>query len=145
MLKNSIMKKYFRIYKRFIENALSYQAQRRGDTWMKMFLNLLWLGMLFLFINVFFEHTQSFAGWSKEEVYLLTFFWIFVDETMILLFEQNIAGIPDIVTDGVLDVYLTKPANTLFLVTTQKILPFSLYRLLLQGILFIGFLSSYPN
>lgn len=139
------MKKYLRIYQRFFENALSYQAQRRGDTWMKLFLNILWLGMLFLFINVFFEHTQSFAGWSKEEVYLLAFFWICADEIMILFFEQNVTNIPDTVTDGGLDLYLTKPVNTLFLVSTQKILLFSSYRLILQMILFWGFLSRHPD
>src|SRR3989338_3505455 len=139
------MKKYFLIYKRFIENALSYQAQRRGDTWMKMFLNILWIGMLFLFINVFFEHTQSFAGWSKEEVYLLTFFWVCVDETMILLFEQNLRGIPNLVTDCGLDLHLTKPINTLFLTSSQKILLFSLYRLILEGVLLFGFLAYHPH
>ncbi len=139
------MKKYLRIYKRLLENALSYQAQRRGDTWMKLFLNILWIGMLFLFINVFFEHTQSFAGWSKEEVYLLTFFWICIDEIMILFFEQNLTAIPDIVTDGGLDLYLTKPVNTLFLVSTQKVLLFSLYRLILEGALLLGFLTYYPH
>lgn len=134
------LRHHLRIYRIIVENAVSYEAQYRKDTIAKMVLNILWLGMLFVLIEIVFTHTASFAGWSKEAVYLLMLFWAIADEIDIAFFNQ-VSFIPDYITDGALDGLLIKPANTLFLATVNLRMK-AIYRLVTElvvagGVFFI--------
>jgi len=127
-----MIKKYLRVYKVFIENAFSYDVQYRGDTILKLISNMLWVGMLFLTIEIIFSHTTSIVGWSKQEVYLMTVIWVIADELFSGLFSANIFKISNYVTDGELDVLITKPISTLFIVSNKHIMLRAFYRLLMQ-------------
>ncbi|MEK7084049.1 MAG: ABC-2 family transporter protein [Patescibacteria group bacterium] len=124
--------KYLRIYNVLLKNAVSYEAQYRGDTWLKLFVNVIWIGMLATIIEVIFRQTPAIGGWEKPEVYLLTILWVIADEWYTALFKGNIWDIPNVITDGKLDVLLTKPAHVLFLVMTKIIYLHSFYRFLTQ-------------
>lgn len=125
-----------RIYRVIAQNAVSYEVQYRKDTIAKMVLNILWLGMLFVLIEIVFTHTASFVGWSKEAVYVLMLFWAIADEIDIAFFNQ-VSFIPDYITDGTLDGLLIKPANTLFL-TTVNLRMKAVYRLVTELIVAAG-------
>lgn len=116
-----------KIYKAIAANAISYEAQYRKDTIAKVFLNVIWIGMLFVLIEIIFANTEALAGWSKQSMYLLMIFWMLIDEIDIAFFNE-IKSIPDYVTDGSFDKMLVKPANTLFL-TTVNLRMKALYRL----------------
>lgn len=127
-----MIKKYLNLYRIFLGNALSYESQYRLDTWLKLLTNVIWIAILFSIIEVIFNHTSAIAGWTKPEVYLLTVLWVLMDELFITLFRENFYNFSTLTTQGDLDFYLTKPVNTLFLVSTQKILARSAYRFLVQ-------------
>lgn len=127
---------HLRIYRAIAANAISYEVQYRKDTVAKMVLNLVWLGMLFLLIEIIFTHTASFAGWSKEAVYVLMLFWAVADELDIAFFNQ-VSFIPDYITDGTLDGLLIKPANTVFLATINLRMK-AVYRLITELIMAVG-------
>jgi ABC-2 type transport system permease protein len=129
------MKKYLKVYRVFLNNSISYISQYRKDTWIKIFLNVLWLLTIFITIEVIFGQTKEILGWNKEEVYLLTVVWIIVDETYLFLFGASLEKIPDLITRGDLDFYLIKPINTLFLASTKLILVRSVYRLAIEFII----------
>ncbi len=128
-----MLRKYFNLYKTCIANSLSYEAEYRYDTLIKLFTNILWIGMMFITIEVIFSQTQSIGGWNKGEVYLMTVFWIIADEIFSMLFSKNLFGLSDLITDGDLDFYLTKPVAPLFLVSTRFLNIGGLYRLLIEG------------
>lgn len=133
-LEFNMLKKYFKIYRVFLNNSISYEAQYRKDTIIKFIVNLLWVGMMFVTIEIIYAHTNSIIGWSKADVYLMTVLWIIADELYVTLFGSNLTNIPNKITEGELDIYLTKPANALFLIS-GKILQ-------LRG--FMRFLSQIP-
>ncbi|OGH68498.1 MAG: hypothetical protein A3J66_00215 [Candidatus Magasanikbacteria bacterium RIFCSPHIGHO2_02_FULL_47_14] len=135
-------KKYLRIYSIFLKNAISYEAQYRKDTWIRLCFSVLWMGMTFLFVEVLFTHTESIGGWTKEHLYTLTFFWIFVDELTVTLFQKT-TEIPSLVTDGTLDFYFTKPVSALFLVTTERISVRGVWRLVIELALFVFFWAHF--
>lgn len=135
----NMFKKYLKIYQRLIANSLSYEAQYRHDTWIKMFANLLWVGMLFVIIEVIFSQTMAIAGWSKSEIYLLTVFWVMIDELYVTFFGNNIPNLSELITQGTLDSYLTKPLAPLFFVSCKIFLTRSFYRFLTQ-LLILGWL-----
>jgi ABC-2 type transport system permease protein len=129
------MRKYFRIYACFIKNSFSYETQQRADTLIKLLVNFLWIGLLFLTIQIFFTYTTGFNGWTKEQVYLMTTFFILADELFIFLFRENFYTFSSMIVEGELDVHLTKPVNTLFLITTRRLLFRAFYRFLIQIII----------
>lgn len=136
------MKQYLRIYRIFINNALSYHAQYRSSTWLHFILHIFWLAMTLLLVSIFFEHTETIAGWKKEELYLMAIIWSLADQVSIIFFHQ-ITDLPDLITDGNIDGSLTKPANTLFLLTVSKINLFALYRVLGECMLLLWIVTHY--
>jgi ABC-2 type transport system permease protein len=129
------IKKYLRVFSVFLSNSISYEAQYRADTIIKLFVNLFWIGMLFTVITVIFSQTSTIAGWSKQEVYLMTVLWIIADEMYVMFFGSNLQNIPTMVVDGELDNYLTKPVSSLFLVSFKFFLMRSVYRVLIQFVI----------
>lgn len=120
---------YFRIYRIYINNAVSYHAQYRASTWLHFILHIVWLAMTLFLVSIFFEHIDAIAGWKKEELYLMAILWSLADQISIVFFN-NITNLPDLVTDGNLDGHLTKPASPLFTITLNKINIFALYKAL---------------
>lgn len=137
------LRHYLKIYRIFINNGFSYEAQYRADTWMKLISNLFYIALLFITIEVVFTQTGAISGWTKEEVYLMAIFWVMADELFIWLFRGGLEKIPDAIADGELDVYLTKPTSTLFLMSCKYILTRGLYRFITQVIIFIWILYRY--
>ncbi len=130
------MSKYFKIYKVFIKNAISYEAQYRANTWFKLLLSLLWTAITFLTIEIIFNQTPSIAGWSKAEIYLLSTVWLIASEIFTALFSMGLWNISSLITSGDLDIYLTKPVSTLFLVSCKQFIVRGVYRLIIKlGIL----------
>lgn len=126
------MKKYLRIYRVLFANALSYEAQYRRDTWIYIASQTLWLLLLVSVVEVIFRHTSKLAGWEKHEVYLLTILWVIIEECYTIFFKKNMMDLPNKVTDGQLDLVLTKPASSMFLVSTQIFLLRGVYRMIVQ-------------
>jgi len=132
-----MIKKYIKIYKVFIENGISYVTQYRHDNWLNLLIHLLYLGMLFLVIEIIFGQTQTIVGWEKHEVYLLALLWSIVDELFVVFFGANVSRIPDVITDGKLDLIISKPVSSLFMVSTNFFLFRGVYRLLVTLIVLV--------
>lgn len=137
------MKKYWNIYRIFINNAFSYAAHYRRNTWLKIAINIFWMIFLGITIEVIFTQTQTIAGWEKHEVYLMMILWIIVDEIYTLIFEGNMDMIPHMVTDGGLDMYLTKPAHSLFIISTKKVFIHSIWRLITQLLILVWLFTHF--
>lgn len=98
--------------------------------------------MTLFLVSVFFEHTNTIAGWKKEEVYLMALLWSLADELSIILFN-NITELPDLITDGNIDGSLTRPANPLFHLTLNKINLPALMRSLGECVLLVFMFMQY--
>lgn len=136
------MKKYWKIYKIFLANSFSIEAQYRKHIVLNLFTNLAYMGLVFLTIHILFQYANAIGNWSKGEVFLLSTVWILVDEIFILFFEPNIRNIPNKVTQGELDLYFTKPVNSLFLITAEKIQLNNIYKLIMEFAI-LGFILNH--
>lgn len=134
------MKKYLTIYKQFWGNAFSYQSMYRGSTWVEVLVLLCWLAILFLTIDVLFAYTNDIAGWTKQELYLMTLFWTLSYEFSTLFYRRSIDTLPDTITDGTLDMLLTKPVNEIFLITLKQVEIRSVFTIIVQLII-MGWLT----
>lgn len=137
------MRKYFAIYSVLLKNAFSRDAHYRADTITHWLTHLVWLGMLYILIDVLFRFTNSIAGWSKPEVFLLMNMFILSQQIFLFLFRENIWEIPNIITDGKLDKFLVMPANTIFMLTCRQISLRATGRILTQLVVLGWLLSHY--
>lgn len=126
------MSNYYRTFKVCVANSISYEAQYRYNTIIKLIANCLWVGMIFLTIEIIFNQTPNIAGWDKSAVYLMAIFWIMANELWVCLFGANLPLLPNAIVQGDLDIYLTKPLHPLFLVSLRIILTRGFYRFLMQ-------------
>lgn len=137
------MRQYFRVYKVMFENNVSYMAQYRKNAWIKMVTNFLWLAMVVLTIEIIFSFTDSLGGLLRQEVYLLTVFWIMEVEFFDIFFGNNLPDLPNIVTDGEFDFYITKPISPLFLISLKIFTINGVWRFLTQVIILIWLFSQF--
>lgn len=115
------MQKYFRVYKTFFNNSISYFFQYRNDAFISILFHIFWMATIFLMIEILFGHTVLLAGWTRGEIYLLSVFWMLSDEISIFLFSNNLYDLASKINEGTLDILITKPINTLFFVSMQYV------------------------
>ncbi len=137
------MKKYLKIYAILIKNAVSREAQFRADSIMNWITHLLFLGFLFVLFDILFKFTKVIDGWSKPEVFLLVVIFTLSAHIFQFFFRDNMSEIPDIITDGKLDIYLISPINTVFLIISRQVATKAVLRIITQSILLAWLLSTY--
>lgn len=85
-----------------------------------VFVEILWMAMQFVFVEVIYGHIDSVAGWTKYQMLLLIGTHYVAMNLFQTLFMTNLTEIPELVRTGRLDFYLMQPVNTLFLLSTRK-------------------------
>lgn len=112
------MKRYFSVLGSFIRNNLIRDMEFRGHFVMLLFMDLFWVGFQIVLVQIYFQYTDSILGWNRGEIFLLVGFFRFVKGLVDVFARRNIFNIPDyMVTRGNLDLVLTKPVNSAFLVS----------------------------
>lgn len=110
--------KYFRVFRQFIRNSVSYLTAYRSDFVLKLFLGAGWSLTWIAMIEIFFSHTNSFNGWSKNDVLLIIFSFQFLEFNSV--FAKNIESVESQVLHGNFDFVVTKPIDSQFLCTCDK-------------------------
>jgi len=136
-MKAGVFKRYWKVYKIFFANSISYISQFKTESFIRIFLNFAWVLSLFLTIEIIFNQTQKLGGWQKSEVYVLMLFWIIADEVWGFFVGVNLTNLSQLIRTGELDFHLTKPINSLFVISTKFIQIRSILRFFIEIILLI--------
>lgn len=97
---------------------------------------ILRFGLTYLSLNILFLKTNSFGGWSKLEVFLIYSVYQFVTSFVDFFCGDSLAEIPSLVKNGELDMILTKPLDSQFMVSFKDTHPGNIYRILISLIIF---------
>lgn len=94
---------------------------------------LVWNAVSLLFIEIVFENVGPVAGWTRDEMWVLYGTFIVLESICYGVLGPNMWRFSAMVRDGGLDLALTRPLNTQFLISTRY--------LDLNGVLncFVGF------
>lgn len=114
------MKRYFRIFKVLTRASLIRDIAFRGAFYIDLFHAILWLGLFFLVIEVFFTHTTEIAGWSKGNLIVLLGVWSFFDDLASGTFWEGVKRIPTLVAEGQMDFILTRPVDSQFIISIER-------------------------
>ena len=113
------MKRYLNLFQKFTQNNLAREMEFRENFIFWVLVQVFYVGLHLLTINIYFNFADTIAGWTKIEVYLLVGVFRIMEGTFKMLIHPNITRIPDFINRGDLDFALTKPINTQFLLGTR--------------------------
>lgn len=114
---------YFRIWLACIRYSVVRTMMFRFDTLMWALVELFWMTVNVLTIEVIYRHTESIAGWNEYEMLLLVGTSMIMQRLFMGFFWSNLFEVGRNVRSGHFDFFLAQPGNPLFMVSTRKIDP----------------------
>ena len=115
------MGRYFRLWGAFARFSLANEMAFRGNFVAKVFVEVLWLGILLVFYDTLFTHTGRVADWGPNPYLFFLGCYYTLEGTIETLFLENALEFADLVRTGNLDFHLLKPIDEQFLVSVRKI------------------------
>jgi ABC-2 type transport system permease protein len=112
---------YARIWLASIRYSTVRAMMFRFDFLLWVTVDLGWIAVNLLSIEVIYRHVDAVAGWNKVEMQLLVGTGMLVMRLFMALFMTNLFAIDRHVREGTFDFFLTQPGNPLFMVSTRKI------------------------
>lgn len=117
------MKRYFRLLLTFASIGLKRYLEHRWNTFGYITSSLGSLILSVLFIQIYYNFTGNISGWNKNEALLVLGLYRVVVPIFSMLCLKGIMKIPNYITSGELDIFLSRPINS------QFYLSFSLIRI----------------
>jgi ABC-2 type transport system permease protein len=117
---------YLRIWLAGARYSIVRTLMFRFDFFLWAMVELFWMGVNLLLIQVIYEHTDTVAGWGKYEMLLLVGTSMIMQRFIMGFFWSNFFEMSRNIRTGNFDFFLAQPGNPLFMVTTRKIDPDSL-------------------
>src|SRR5687767_5890761 len=135
------MARYLAIYRLMVRNSLIREMSFKLNFLLWMVVELLWFFAQLAFIEVLYGQVDQIAGWTKWQVVALVGVHQIISQIFQAFFYMNLANLPELVRTGRLDLLLTLPVDTQFVVSTKQ---FSLDSLLnaLVGVGIVTFALS---
>ncbi len=114
-------RRYLRLWRALAARSITAQLAYRGDFLLGVARNLGGVALAIVFYQALFLHTDSIAGWSRNEVLVLFGTFRVVKGILAFFVEDNITALPDLVRSGEFDFALLKPVNTRFLLSCTTV------------------------
>jgi ABC-2 type transport system permease protein len=113
--------RYLRLLGALARYGLARELAFRGNFLAKIFVEVLWLGILLVFYDTVFAQTTQVAGWPKP-AYLFFLGCYFAMEGLIeTFFLENCTEFAELIRTGDLDFFLVRPIDEQFLITCRSI------------------------
>ena len=137
------LRRYLRMYWSFLKNCLIREMEFRWNFLLYSFINLIWAALALLTFVFIFNHVTTVAGWTLEQMLLLTATFYFFDRVFDALFEVNFSRFNYLVNRGELDLILTKPVSAQFSLSLRQFSFASIFGALSMLILVIWLVVRY--
>lgn len=113
------MARYWRVYKTFFLSSFARELEFRANFFARIAQNLVWIGFFILILLVIYRNTDSIAGWSRGDAFILAA-TCFLMNALSTGFFMSITEIPGLIRMGTLDFVVTKPIDSQFWVSTRR-------------------------
>lgn len=81
--------KYFKVFLQLASLSLKQHFENRFNALAFMISNILVLGILIIFIDVYFSYSKQILGWTKAEVFFLVGLYRVITATFIVFFPKK--------------------------------------------------------
>ncbi len=113
------MGRYWRVYRTFFVSSFARELEFRANFFAKVLQNCLWIFFFVAILLVVYRNTNSVAGWSRGEAFILAA-TMFLMNAFATAFFFSLIEIPNQVRMGTLDFVVTKPIDSQFWVSTRR-------------------------
>ena len=115
------LSRYLRIWLASARYSLVRTMMFRGDLFIWALVELFWISVNVLMIEVVYSHTSTVAGWSKYEMLLLAGTSMLIQRFLMGFFWSGIFEMGRNVRSGAFDFFLAQPGDPLFMASTRKL------------------------
>lgn len=115
------MMRYLRIWWGFCESSFMSDIEYRANMVIKILVDILWYVVQLSVFEVLYKHTDTIGGWHHEQTRVFMGVLFVVDAIYMVLFHENLDHIAWMVKRGELDLLLTKPISSQFMVSCKKV------------------------
>jgi ABC-2 type transport system permease protein len=112
---------YLRIWLASARYSLVRATMFRGDLFVWVSVELLWISVNVAMIAVIYSHTRSIAGWSMYQMLLLVGTSMLIQRFLMGFFWSGIFEMGRNVRSGLFDFVLAQPGDPLFMASTRKL------------------------
>ncbi|MBX9679863.1 MAG: ABC-2 family transporter protein [Gemmataceae bacterium] len=116
-----MLARYFRLWFALARFSFARELAFRGNFLIKIFVEVLWLGILLLFYDTLFAKTDTVADWTRAQYLFFVGVHFALGGLIETFFLENCNQFADLVRTGDLDFYLLKPMDEQFLVTCRTV------------------------
>ena len=116
-------RQYLNIWLACVRYSMVRTMMFRFDFFLWSAVELAWMSVNVLLVEVIYRHTDSVAGWNKFEMLLLVGTSMLIQRLLMGFFWSNLFEMGRNVRTGAFDFYLAQPGNPLFMVSTRKLDP----------------------
>lgn len=113
--------RYVKLWFAFLNASVLADLEYRMNIVVKIIGEIMWYITQLSVFEVLYLHTPTISGWDVNDmrVFLGTLF--LVDCFYMVLFSENMDHLNSLVRRGDLDLYLTKPVNSQFMITFRRV------------------------
>lgn len=103
----------------FVRTCAVKEMEFRGNFWMGIIANFVWVGAYIVLMKIIYANTQSVGGWNQGEAVMLLGTFVLANGLVTMFFGRNLTELPTQVRLGTFDFTLVKPVNSQFFVSLR--------------------------
>jgi ABC-2 type transport system permease protein len=116
-----VLKKYFNIFQAFFKASAIAELEFRLNFVMRILNDIIWyIAQVFTF-EVLYMHTNLIGSWNINQTRVFLGVLFIVDALYMIFLQENLDRFSEKVRRGELDLLLTKPINSQFMVSFQRV------------------------
>ncbi|RZA09345.1 MAG: hypothetical protein EOP11_02060 [Proteobacteria bacterium] len=117
----SKVKKFASLYAAFFRASLTADLEFRANFLLRIVTDIFWYVAQVVSFEVLFNYTDQIGGWNRYEMRVFLGVLFLVDALYMVVFSFNLDQLSESVRKGSLDLLLTKPVNSQFMISCQRV------------------------
>ncbi len=125
--------RYLRLWLSFLKVSWMADLEYRVNIVMRIIGEFFWYVLQLSVFEVLYTHTNTIAGWDVNDMRVFMGTLFVVDVLYMIFAHENMEAMWSMVRKGDLDLYLVKPVNSQFMISTRKVSVSYITNLILVG------------
>lgn len=114
------MKRYLKLLKTILSCRISRDMMYQASFWSGFLVDATFFSIQLITFNTIFGQVESVGPWQKGHMAIFIGSFTILDAVYMGSYFFGVLGIPDSIRTGRLDLYLTKPVDSLFMLSFEK-------------------------
>ena len=137
--------KYLKLYWAFFRASFQADIEFRANFASRIVTDIIWYVAQIVSFEVLFNYTNTLGGWNRDQVRVFLGFLFLMDGLHMMMFSENLDFLSANVRKGGLDLLLTKPVSSQFIISCQRVSTAHLANIVMALVWLYWALSRIPD